>query len=80
MSLQDERLQELMDGMRGRFKALTAMLGLQVRAGCDACRWWCFAVFVGVRAATGCGPAAMMGLQVGRGQPDFHPVADHKCW
>ncbi|KAI7835869.1 hypothetical protein COHA_010266 [Chlorella ohadii] len=26
---QDERLQELMDGMRGRFKALTAMLGLQ---------------------------------------------------
>lgn len=29
-SPQDERLQELMDGMRGRFKALTAMMGLQV--------------------------------------------------
>lgn len=27
---QDERLQELMDGMRGRFKALVAMMGLQV--------------------------------------------------
>jgi hypothetical protein len=29
---QDERLQDLMDGLRGKFKAVTAMMGLQV--GC----------------------------------------------
>lgn len=30
---QDERLQELMDGMRGKFKALVAMMGLQASGG-----------------------------------------------